>query len=188
LAVVALSKTRELIPNAELRIYGRSTPFLKQVMDSVRESELGKMVQYLGPKNLEQISDAIRECDLGIIPNRRSIFTEINTPTRIFEYLSQGKPVIAPRTKGILDYFGPQELILFELGDVEDLAAKIEFVFEHPKETLEIIERGQRVYWEHTWSSERLRFNSLAERLLEGANRWSAHDKDNSLAAVGNKK
>jgi glycosyltransferase involved in cell wall biosynthesis len=104
LAVAALRKIRGTIPSAELRIYGRSTPFLEQVMNLVRKSELCEAVRYLGSKNLEQICEAIGECDVGIIPNRRSKFTEVNTPTRIFEYLSQAKPVIAPRTPGILSY------------------------------------------------------------------------------------
>jgi glycosyltransferase involved in cell wall biosynthesis len=171
LAVTALRKVRNSIPNAELRIYGRSTPFLEQVMDSVRDSELREMVRFLGPKKLEEIAQAIGECDVGIIPNRRSIFTELNTPTRIFEYLSQGRPVIAPAAPGILDYFGPHELVLFELGDADDLATKIEYVFSHLEEMLGMVERGQQVYRTHMWSSERSRFLSLAVGLLKGKNR-----------------
>jgi hypothetical protein len=34
-------------------------------------------------------------CDLGVIPEHHNAFTEINTPTGIFEYLALGKPVIA---------------------------------------------------------------------------------------------
>jgi glycosyltransferase involved in cell wall biosynthesis len=172
LAVAALRKVREAIPGAELRIYGRSTPFLEEVMDSVKEFELSDAVRYLGPKNLEQISDAIGECDVGVIPNRRSKFSELNTPTRIFEYLSQGKPVIAPRAKGILDYFCQQDLVFFELGDAEDLAAKMEYVFGHPQEMIRIIVRGQERYLAHNWASERLRFVSLAGRLLKAERRF----------------
>ena len=149
LAVTALGKIKKSVPNAELRVYGRSTPYLEQVMDSVRKSPLCDAVRYLGPKKLEQIVEAIGESDVGVIPNRRSIFTELNTPTRIFEYLSQGKPAIAPRAPGILDYFGPEELILFELGDADDLAAKIEYVSTHPKEIAQIVEHGQEVYRAH---------------------------------------
>jgi glycosyltransferase involved in cell wall biosynthesis len=109
------------------------------------------------------------ECDVGIIPNRRSKFTELNTPTRIFEFLSQAKPVIAPMSAGVLEYFGPQELVLFELGDVDDLAAKIEYVFSHPEEMIRIVQRGQEVYLAHKWSNERRRFVSLADRLLQRA-------------------
>jgi glycosyltransferase involved in cell wall biosynthesis len=168
LAVLALQKIRGRIPNAELRIYGRNTPFLEQVLDLVIKLDLGAAVRYLGPKKLEQISDAIGECDVGIIPNRRSKFTELNTPTRIFEFLSQAKPVIAPMSAGVLEYFGPQELVLFQLGDVDDLAAKIEYVFRHPEEMIRIVQRGQEVYSAHKWSNERRRFVSLADRLLRG--------------------
>jgi glycosyltransferase involved in cell wall biosynthesis len=169
LAVLALQKIRKTIPSAELRIYGRTTTFLEQVLDLVIKLDLCAAVRYLGPKKLEQISDAIGECDVGIIPNRRSKFTELNTPTRIFEFLSQAKPVIAPRSAGVLEYFGPQELVLFELGDVDDLAAKIEYVFRHPQEMIGIVQRGQEVYLAHKWSDERRRFVSLADRLLKGA-------------------
>jgi glycosyltransferase involved in cell wall biosynthesis len=166
LAVSAVGKVREKIPGAELRIYGCRTPFLERVMDSVRKLELSDAIRYLGPMNLEKIPAAIRECHVGVIPNRRSVFTEINMPTRIFEFLSQGKPVIAPQTSGIQDYFGPQELVLFELGNADDLAAKMEYVFEHPEETATMVELGQKVYRAHKWSGEQARFISLVDGLL----------------------
>jgi glycosyltransferase involved in cell wall biosynthesis len=188
LAVTALGKIRESIPDAELRIYGQSTPFLEKVMESVRNFGLGEAVRYLGSKALEQIAEAIRECDVGIIPNRRSIFTELNTPTRIFEYLSQGKPVIAPCAPGILDYFGPEDLVLFELGDADDLAAKIEYVFRHPAEMVKVIERGQKVYQAHKWSSERARFVSLAEELLQEAGRSAGRTTERTESSLGSQR
>jgi glycosyltransferase involved in cell wall biosynthesis len=185
LAVMALGKLKESIPNAKLRIYGRSTPFLEQVMNSVRKSELRDVVEYFGPKKLEQIAEAIRECDVGIIPNRRSIFAELNMPTRIFEYLSQGKPVIAPKAHGILDYFDPKELVFFELGDADDLAAKMEYVFRHPEEMPGLVERGQQVYLAHKWSNERLRFLSIVDGLLNVEGRSAGRCGGRPLSAIG---
>ncbi len=78
---------------------------------------LGYHVRYLGPKRLEELVHEIESCDVGIIPNHRNTFTEINTPTRIFEYLALGKPVVAPRTLGIQDYFSPDALLFFESGN-----------------------------------------------------------------------
>ena len=90
-----------------------------------------------------------------MIPNHKNIFTELNTPTRIFECLALGKPVIAPRARGIQDYFGDDDLIYFNLGDSEDLADKLEFVVRHPRDVAEIVERGQQVYQNHTWTGEK---------------------------------
>jgi glycosyltransferase involved in cell wall biosynthesis len=167
LAVTAMGKVLETVPNAQLRVYGRRTAFLDKVMGSVDKLNLSNAIQYCGARSLEQIAEAIGECDLGIIPNRRSAFTQVNMPIRIFEFLSQAKPVIAPKTPGILDYFGSEDLLFFELGDAADLAAKIEYAFSHPQEVTEIVERGQRVYRRHRWSSERVRFLSLTDQLLD---------------------
>jgi glycosyltransferase involved in cell wall biosynthesis len=173
LAVEALAQLRQVIPAAELRIYGSRTPFLDQVMLDVEEKGLQKAVHYLGPRRLEQLSEAIAECDVGVIPNKRSIFTEINTPTRIFEYLALGKPVVAPRAPGIQDYFGEDSLILFDLGDTDDLVRKLTWVAMYPRETLEIVNRGQAVYLEHTWSEEK---KKLLKRTAEVVMGMKQHD------------
>lgn len=166
LAVEAFARVRRSIPSAELRIYGSRNAFLERVMDSVRKQGLEGAVHYLGPRPLEQIVEAIEQCDVGIIPNQRSIFTELNTPTRIFEYLALGKPVIAPRAPGICDYFDDESLLFFELGNAEDLARKIEYVFEHPAEVAAITRRGQEVHHAHTWRQERSRLTGLVAELL----------------------
>ena len=115
-AIRAFDKLRRRLPQAEFHIYGRATPFLERVMQSARERGLDQNVLHLGEKPLEEIVAAIDACDVGIIPNRRNPFTNINTPVRIFEYLARGKPVIAPRTPGIQDYFHNGDLLL---GDVK---------------------------------------------------------------------
>jgi glycosyltransferase involved in cell wall biosynthesis len=155
LAVDALEAAKKSIPNARLMVCGERSSFFDEVMESVRKRGLQENVEYLGVKNRRQVVEAVNSCDLGIIPNHRNIFTEINTPTRIFEYLALGKPVIAPRTQGIRDYFGDGELIFFEVGDANDLARKIEFAFLNPREVKQIVERGQQIYLAHKWSKEK---------------------------------
>jgi glycosyltransferase involved in cell wall biosynthesis len=140
-------------------------------MASVQARGLGRAVDYLGPKRIEDIARAIEDCDVGIIPNRRSLFTELNTPTRIFEYLALGKPVIAPRAAGIRDYFDDDALVYFELGDAADLARRIEHVWAHPHDALEVVRRGQAVYRAHTWRREREAFLRQADGLLSGPGR-----------------
>jgi len=166
LAVEALETVRKSIPNVKLIVCGERTPFLDRVMEMARDRKLGQNIDYLGVQNLNGIVEAITACDLGIIPNQKNIFTEINTPTRIFEYLALGRPVIAPRTNAIQDYFGDRELIFFELGDARDLARQIEYAFSHPKEVMETTRRGQRVYLNHTWARERAQFLDAIDEIL----------------------
>lgn len=181
LAVEALALVRESVPNAELRIYGRSNSFLEKVMSSVRNKGLEQAVRYVGPQSAEQIAASIRECDVGIIPNLRNRFTEINTPTRIFEYLSMGKPVIAPRSEGITDYFDDSSLILFELGDAQDLARKISQVSLDGAKASKIVERGQQVLGAHTWRREARGLVNLILELLDPESDLVVDENRNSV-------
>ena len=168
LAVAALARVRKSIPEAELRIYGRRTPFLDECLRDARDRGLEDCVHYLGPRTLEQLALDIENCDIGVIPNQRNAFTDINTPTRIFEYLALGKTVIAPRTPGILDYFGPESLLLFESGNVEELAAQIEHAFLHRPNAAAVARLGQEVYLAHTWAEERRMLIGLVGGLVDG--------------------
>jgi glycosyltransferase involved in cell wall biosynthesis len=164
--VTALAAVRRSAPDVELRIYGEPTPFLDRTMEIVRASDLDGCVRYFGKKRLEDIVAAIDECDAGIIPNRRSLFTEINTPTRIFEYLSRGKPVVTGRAPGVSDYFAEDALFFFELGDAEDLGRAIVRVMQHPHDVPRVVQRGQEVYLAHRWSAERAGYVERVARLL----------------------
>jgi glycosyltransferase involved in cell wall biosynthesis len=154
-AVDALVRVKRAIPNVELRVYGTPSPFLDRVMEQARNKGVQDVVHYLGRKQLEDLVPEIDNCDLGIIPNHRNAFTDINTPTRMFEYLAMGKPLIAPSTQGIEDYFSKESLLFFEPGNSDDLAQQIEYAYFHPREMMEILRRGREVYLEHTWERER---------------------------------
>ena len=167
IAVEAFARLRTQLPAAQLQIYGKATPFLERVMRSAKERGLEQNVLHFGQRPLEQIVAAIDRCDIGVIPNRRNEFTQINMPTRIFEYLARGKPVIAPRTAGIQDYFDEDSLFFFEAGNADALAKQIEFVASHPREALTITERGQRVYRAHAWRKEEQSLVRLVEQLFE---------------------
>ena len=164
--VMALAPVRRIVPDVELRVYGEATPFLDRAMDIARVSGVEDAVRYLGKKGLEDIVAAIDDCDVGIIPNRRSLFTEINTPTRIFEYLSRGKPVVTGRAPGVGDYFDDAALFFFDLGDAEDLGRAIVRVIQHPHDVPRVVKRGQEVYLAHRWSAERAGFVERVTRLL----------------------
>ncbi|MFZ0302306.1 MAG: glycosyltransferase family 4 protein [Terracidiphilus sp.] len=166
LAVDAVARIVKNVPNLELRVYGRSTPYLEEVMAKVRTLKLENSVRYLGARKLEDLPREIESCNVGVIPNQRNTFTEINTPTRIFEYLALGKPVIAPRTLGITDYFSSDSLLFFESGNPDDLANAIEYVAAHAAETTAIAGRGHQVYLKHTWDRERATLVNLVAGLV----------------------
>ncbi len=182
--VEALAKVRGKLPGVRLDIYGSPTPFLEIVLETGRRLGVADCIHFHGPKSQAEIAEAIRACHLGVVPNRRSAFTDINLPTRLFEYLAMRRPVVAPSTQGIRDYFGPGEMLMFDRDDIDDLAEKILWVAAHPGETGEIVERGIEIYRKHLWEEEKTRFLGYVASLLRTEDSPSA-DWPAALAAAG---
>jgi glycosyltransferase involved in cell wall biosynthesis len=168
-ALQAMKVLARNAPEVTLDIYGSRTAYLDVVEHMIKDMRLEDTVRYKGKRRLEEIPDEILQADLGIVPNLRTPFTEINFPTRIFEYLAMGCPVIAPRTRGIRDYFGEDEILYFEPDNPDDLARVILQARDCPERTGDILDRGIEVYRRHLWNDECRRFVGLVKNLLENA-------------------
>jgi glycosyltransferase involved in cell wall biosynthesis len=167
IAIGAVAQLQESMPGLRFHIYGAETAYLNQnVFPLVDKLGLRYRVQFFGEQPQDVIARAVSQCNLGVVPNLRTVFTEINLPTRIFEYLALGKPVIVPETQGIRDYFSRDNMLFFEGGNVEDLASKIKWVFDHPEETRSFVLRGQEIYRQHVWKQEHRQFIKLISELL----------------------
>lgn len=157
-AIEAVASLRRQIPGIEFHIYGNRTSYMDEVDALIEKLDAKALVVYHGHKSQPEIAQAIAGVNLGLIPNRRSPFTEINMPTRVFENLAMRKPVLAPDTQGIRDYFDSTQMLFFRPGDPQDLARAILWAHDHPTETQQILEGGLRVYRQHLWPEERAVF------------------------------
>jgi glycosyltransferase involved in cell wall biosynthesis len=166
LAIRAIDQLRGRIPGIRLHMYGEPTDYSRSIDELVKELKLKGVIFSHGFKPLSEIARDIADIDLGIIPNRSSSFTQINFPTRIFEYLAINKPVLVPNTKGIQDYFREDEILFFEAGSVEDLAKKIAWAYENPEGLKELLKRGSEIYERLRWDNEEKRLIELVKRLI----------------------
>jgi glycosyltransferase involved in cell wall biosynthesis len=165
-ALEAIARLRSVIPTLEFHIFGDRTPYMNKVDAQMQKLGLRSCVHYHGYRPQTEIAKSIRSIDLGIIPNRRSPFTEINMPTRIFEYLAMGKPVVVPDTRGIRDYFGAESALFFEPGDPQSLGDAILDVYRNPQKVDSILARGRTVYEAHRWEVHRVQFLDRVSVLL----------------------
>ncbi|MHC4249557.1 MAG: glycosyltransferase family 4 protein [Planctomycetota bacterium] len=164
-ALEAVARLRRDVPEIEFRVFGDGD-WVDEFKGRVRELGLEDRVRFHGRVPLERIASEIPSADAGVVPNRRTPFTEINLPTRIFEYLAMGRPVVAPRTRGVLDYFGEGDLFLFEPGDAGDLADAMRRALFPSRMRTSVLARGREAYLRHRWAVERGRLVRLYEQLL----------------------
>ncbi len=165
-ALQAAALLKATIPSIEFHIFGHRTSYMEWIDQLVEELGLQANVHYHGHQPQNNIARAIVESDLGLIPNRRNPFTEINMPTRIFEYVAMGKPVVVPNTKGIRDYFADDSALFFEPGDPHSLAAVIEQVCRDPQKVAAVVAKGRGIYELHRWEIQKTHFLEMVSSLL----------------------
>ncbi len=166
LVLDALDGLRAEISRLRFEVYGEGD-WLPDFLALVERRGLAAQVRYRGHVPLEAIAAALPASDIGIIPNRRTAFTEINLPTRIFEYLSAGKPVVVPRTRGILDYFPEDSIFYFDPDDAASLAGEIRKIHNDSRYREDVLRRAIAVYRKHTWKLEKEVLIGQVRRLLE---------------------
>lgn len=165
-ALHAIALLREQIPQIEFHIFGSRTAYMDSVDAIVQELDLERWVVYHGYQPQSEIARAIAGVDLGVIPNRRSPFTELNMPTRIFEYIAVGKPVIVPDTKGIRDYFSESSAFFFEPDNPASLAAAIQLVADSPRKVAVVMAEAQDIYSRHRWKVQKHAFLTIVSSCL----------------------
>jgi glycosyltransferase involved in cell wall biosynthesis len=162
-ALEAVANLRKQIPGIEFRVFGDGD-YVEEFRELIRSHNIEDVVKYHGPVSWEQISKEIKSIDVGIIPNKKTPFTEVNFPVRIFEYLSLGKAVIAPKTKGVLDYFDDDSIFFFEAGDTSSLCDTILKVYQDKERRSDVIRKGMEIYKKHKWELQR---KSFVEQVAE---------------------
>lgn len=169
-ALEAIALLRPELPQIVFRVFGDGE-YTERFLQLVDQYDLRETVTFFGPVPLERIAREIETIDVGLIPNRKSPFTDLNLPVRIFEYLSLGKPVIVPPTRGILDYFDETSLFFFEPGDAASLARTIRHLHQEPATAQERTKRGGRICARYSWASQRQTFLGLVAAMTGGLNR-----------------
>ncbi|MFZ1519516.1 MAG: glycosyltransferase family 4 protein [Ignavibacteriaceae bacterium] len=164
--VRAIDLLKNKITNIELWVFGDGE-FKSNFLELADELKLDKIIKYFGPVELETIAETIPNVLIGVIPNRLNPFTNINFPTRIFEYLHFSKPVVVPKTQGISDYFNDNSIWFFEPDNLNDLADKIFNAVNKENENNEILSKAKDVYLKHTWEFEKKKLVNLYKFILD---------------------
>jgi len=165
-ALEAVAYARKIIPNLLFHVYGEGE-FVPEFLRRTKELGLCDIVTYRGSVSQAAIAAAIQSIDLGVVPSELSKFGELAMPTRVFEYLWLGKPVIVPRTRGIQDYFSEDSIHFFEPGEALCLAAAIIQIYNDPVRTQAVLERGMSVCLAHQWEVQKRNLVGLVSALVE---------------------
>jgi glycosyltransferase involved in cell wall biosynthesis len=162
-AIKAVALLKEKIPKICLEIYGRGEE-IDKLERLVSELGLQQQVIFKGYVDHAEISKYLVRADVGVVSLRQDEHTNFAFPTKIFEYIHLGIPVVTSETEIIRFTFPNSSVMYFKPGDERSLAECIWKIYKDKtlKETL--VKNSQKLYEAYRWEK-------VKEKLINKVNK-----------------
>ncbi|MDP7578338.1 MAG: glycosyltransferase family 4 protein [SAR202 cluster bacterium] len=163
--VQAFSFLREY-PAARLVLAGRfNSPDHEE---RIRKSPGWERVEFLGWKDRKEIPEILNKVRAGLVIIHRTPYYMESQPTKLYEYMAAGIPVIAsdfPLWRELVSGVGCGLLVNPERP--EEIAGALRWLFEHPDEAEEMGKRGREaVASQYNWETEGRKLVAFYDSLL----------------------
>jgi len=119
-------------------------PGLAGLRQMVKEKNLEDVVNFTGRVPDQQLLDILSTADVCVNPDKPCEMNDISTMIKIMEYMALGKPIVQFDLKEGRFSAGEASLYADKDGLVEDFAAKILWLLDHPEERKRMGEIGRR--------------------------------------------
>ena len=166
IAIEAMVQVRLKVPNAELHLYGGGGGDQKvDLAELAQRLGLNGSVKFCGAVSFDHIAQVIANADLGIVPKRADSFGNEAYSTKIMEFMSQGVPVVASRTKIDTFYFDEGTVHFFPSGDCHAMAAAILDVIENEDLRETLVAGGYDYVERNGWQRKKQDYLKLVDSL-----------------------
>ncbi|MBI1178553.1 glycosyltransferase [bacterium] len=152
LVIRCVHQLRREIPEISYDIIG-SGAFEPQLRRLVKELDCAKYVRFHGFLSFDELRRRLRDASLGVVPMRRSPYSELIDTNKMYEFMLFGVPVLHSRLPVVEANFGPDEILFFEPDNVDSLCQAVRSAWQQPDRRAAVGRLGQQkaraLAWEH---------------------------------------
>jgi len=164
-AIRAMAKLKDEIPDLEFRIFGSGTE-MDQLKDLADELGVSENVVFMGRVRIDAIPKYIAQTDIGVMATVKDEYIDLSFSNKLAEYVNMKTPAVATRLRSTLEYFTEDAISYFESEDVDALALKILELYKNPQKRLLQAETAFQQYQGIRWTVMRNRYIGLIESLV----------------------
>lgn len=151
LFIRSMPHVKEKMPNVEFGVT-RKGDLLKPLQEMAKT--LGVEPEYFWFQNLEKTLKFLSSCHIGVLPTTNDVSSRISMPSKLFDYMSVGLPVIANDVGGWTDIIKKNNLGRVSRDDPVDFANCILELLSDPEELIKCGNNGiQLIKNTYNWSA-----------------------------------
>ena len=118
----------------------------------------------------EEIPDIINHHDVGVVPYLQTDYMNLALPTKAFEYIAMGLPVVSTRLKDLSESFNEESIVYVDHSDPKQIANAILSVCSDPDSTRNRVKKAYHGLTQISGAVMKSRFISLYGRLFNNSN------------------
>ena len=166
IAIRAMPRVLEKIPEAEFHIYGDGN-MKDELVLLTRHLGLENRVRFFEPRPVSEIAEVMARADLGVVPKRADSFGNQAYSTKIMEFMSLGVPVVVSSTKIDRFYFNDSIVRFFESGNSGALADAIVETLQNDELRRRMVSNASKYADENSWQRRQGHYLRLVDALIE---------------------
>jgi glycosyltransferase involved in cell wall biosynthesis len=130
-AIRALADLRREWTDLTLTVLGEGE-YKPELVELARELGIAEAVRFQDFLPWPDAMAEVRKATLGLVPVIADGYGELMLPTKLFEYVTHGIPVVSSRLPAIAEYFPPDAVAYCTPGDALSLAAQVDMLLQDP--------------------------------------------------------
>jgi glycosyltransferase involved in cell wall biosynthesis len=136
--------------------FGPDQVLRQQTIDRLKALDLGDRLAMLPNVLPDRVMDHVNRCTIGACFDLRTPSRIRALPTKLFEYMAGGVPIVATDLPHSKEYIEAARCgLLGRPEDPQTLADAIEHLLDHPQEAQEMAQRGRQAFLERfNWESQ----------------------------------
>lgn len=147
------------VPKLKVSIVGDGE-FRLNLEDLAQSLHVEDHVHFTGFVPIEEIPHLISQADVGVI----SLLVRM-MPTKLFEYLAMGKPIIASDFPSMRVYFNDDAIMYYKVGDEHDLARCVLDLYRNPEKRLRLVKSASGIYQKVRWDVTKYEYLRVFDQL-----------------------
>lgn len=163
LAIRGVALARDSVPGLRFLVFGEGE-CAEEMHRLVGELELEGVVVFGGQISHLDMASHLSAADVGVVPNIPDVHIEMAYPTKLFEFVQMGIPVVATRTR-ILQRRFDDEAIFFVEPSAESIADGIVRVYRDPDGATAAARRARELVDPVSWERMGRRYVECIERV-----------------------
>jgi len=165
IAIKAMDKIRDHIPNAELTVLcgKRNLDNLQKLVQDLNLRDYIYFTEKYIP--VEELPKYLSDADVGIVPQKDGVFSGQALSTKLLEYVFMAIPVVASRLTAFQIYFDDSMLSYFEPSNPEDLARAVLDLYRNPQKRKNLTQNANKFNKSHNWRHYKMAYYRLIDNL-----------------------